>query len=222
MHGLPGYFITLEGGEGAGKTTLISLLAERWVAHGYQVVTTREPGGSVLGEKIRDLLLGTSPLMKVGPQAELLLFLAARAQHLEECIRPALEEGKIVLCDRFNDSTIAYQGAARKLHVTHVKSLCHLLFGEMQPNLTLFLDLDPAIGLARAQKRFSKQGETASLDRIEKEGAGFHRLIREGFLALAQEEPDRICLIDAEAPIETVLQTSLHSIEQRLGLKIKT
>ncbi|HRD55508.1 MAG TPA: dTMP kinase, partial [Parachlamydiaceae bacterium] len=144
--------ITFEGGEGAGKTTLIKELAKALFAVGHHVVQTREPGGSRLGEHIRSWLLKHDFDVKVGKEAELLLFLAARAQHLEELIVPSIKAGKIVLCDRFNDSTIVYQGIARGIGFEKVEKLCQLVSAHTEPALTLLLDVDPVIGLMRTKK----------------------------------------------------------------------
>lgn len=201
-----GIFITFEGGEGSGKTTLIQKLAASLSSHGQRVFTAREPGGSELSEKIRGWLLDSSA--KISPLAELLLFLAARAQHISEKIAPALEEGKIVLCDRFNDSTIVYQGIARNLGMDYVKQLCEQVTQKTRPDLTLFLDVDPETGLKRA-------GGTP--DRIEAESKEFHRLVRKGYQTLAAQEPDRIKTIDASKPIDTVFAEALKLVENRLS-----
>src|SRR5580658_5141815 len=145
-----GFFVTFEGGEGSGKTTLLAQLSDVLTQQGYQVVNTREPGGTPLGETIRHWVLHQDPIKRIGNKAELLLFLAARAQHIEEVILPALQEGKIVLCDRFNDSTVAYQGWARGLGIKYVQKLCRLICGKVIPQLTLFLNVSPEVGLARS------------------------------------------------------------------------
>src|SRR6187431_1687241 len=145
-----GIFITIEGGEGAGKTTLIESLYQHLLGLGREVLKTREPGGTPLGEEIRKILLhSTGP---VSPYAELSLFLASRAQHISELIAPALAAGKVVLCDRFNDSTIAYQGMARGLGMEEVAAVCRFICAGLEPQLTLYLDIDPAVGLSRAKK----------------------------------------------------------------------
>jgi len=212
-----GFFITLEGGEGAGKTTLINQIEAALLEKGYAVVKTREPGGSLLSEEIRSLVLCHKEDYKIAPRAELLLFLAARAQHLEEKILPALEQGKIVLCDRFNDSTIVYQGIARQLGQAFVTQLCQHVCGNTQVNLTLLLDIDPAIGLKRVHDAYqSKDKEVASQDRIELEQIDFHIKIREGFLSLAASEPERMKIIDASLSKSEVL---VQALEYIAGLK---
>lgn len=200
-----GVLITFEGGEGAGKSTLIAKLSQELTHRGYHVLVTREPGGTPLGEHIRQWLLDPQFKMEVGQQAELMLFLAARAQHLEEVIRPALKQAKVILCDRFNDSTIVYQGIARGLGRDYVESLCDLLCKEVVPDLTFFLDLDAETGLAR------RKG-ASSLDKMEKEKLEFHKLVRQGFHQLAQEHPSRIRTLNARLSIEEVYQAALEVV----------
>lgn len=218
---LKGSLITLEGGEGAGKTTLLEGLAARLRSENYEVVTTREPGGSHLGETIRDWLLHQDPLLKIGDKAELLLFLAARAQHIEECILPALKEGKIVLCDRFNDSTVAYQGGARGLGIKYVRELCDLVCGPIVPQLTLFLDIAPEVGLVRSRAVDKKHAAAGQLDRIESQELAFHKHIRETFRLLAKREPLRICKLDASQPSEEVLKRAFVLIQELILLPKK-
>lgn len=202
-------FTTFEGGEGAGKTTLIKSLKEELVEMGYATIITREPGGSVLGEKIRQLLLNQSGTVTISPMAELMLFLADRAQHIEEVIKPALKAGKIVLCDRFNDSTIAYQGVGRGLGFEKVQDFCLGVSGEVIPNLTFFLDLDPEVGLKRVK-------EQRVQDRMEREKALFHEKVRQGFLALAKQDSHRIVVLDASRSAESVFKDALKHLEARL------
>lgn len=198
-------FITFEGGEGAGKTTLIEKIASYFTAAGRGVIKTREPGGTSLGEEIRQLLLKahSTPL---SPYAELCLFLASRSQHIREVIRPALHEGKVVLCDRFNDSSIAYQGMARGLGVEEVASFCDFISEGLVPTLTLFLDVDPESGLKRVQN-------SRIQDRIETEGLNFHKKIREGYLALAHAHPHRFHRLDASQPPSVVFQQAIQWIK---------
>jgi dTMP kinase len=204
-------FITLEGGEGAGKTTLIKSLETALKHRGYDVVVTREPGGSHLGEIIREWLLKNKAGHNVGSKAELLLFLAARAQHIEELIDPALKAGKIVLCDRFNDSTIAYQSAARGLESEFVKQLCQWVCESTQPHVTFFLDVDPKIGMQRTVKRESKKSGGGA-DRMELEGIQFHQKVREAFVRLAEQEPQRIKRLDASQSQASVFESALGYI----------
>lgn len=212
---LKSLFITFEGGEGAGKTSLIDKLEHRLVEQGYSVVRTREPGGSLLSETIRKWVLEHNNL-NIAPMTELLLFLAARAQHIAELIAPALAQGKIVLCDRFNDSTIAYQGGARGLGIDKVASLCDLVTEDHQPDLTLYLDVDPTVGLARSQRTHKDTAGAGELDKIESQQLQFHENVRNSFLFLTKKFPKRIHLIDAHQEKEQVFQQSLALIEGRL------
>lgn len=193
-----GRFITFEGGEGAGKSTHIRALAEFLRSRGIQVLLTREPGGTLLGESIRALLQhdagGESPL----PRAEVLLFCASRAQLCDRVIRPALEAGTWVLCDRFEDSTLAYQGAGRGWCIDELRKISRFASDNLVPDLTVFLDLPVDEGLRRIRERAEGQ------DRIEREDRPFHQRLRDGFLKLASEEPGRIRVVDADRKIESV------------------
>lgn len=215
-----GCLITLEGGEGAGKTTLIHRLAESLQEEGYQVVKTREPGGSRLSEVIRQQLLNLDFTVKVGDKAELLLFLAARAQHIEELILPAIERGSIVLCDRFNDSTIAYQGCARGLGFDFVKQLCSLVCEGISPKLTLLLDVDPVVGLARTKGALKENAIAGDVDRIEAEALAFHIKVRQAFQAIAQQEPKRVVVVDANGSLEDVYQASWEAVQSHLAKEL--
>ena len=201
----PPYFISFEGGEGAGKTTLINKLKDILESQGYSVILTREPGGSLLGDAIRDLVLHRYKKMKMGSKAELLLFLSARAQHVEEVIKPALESGKIVLCDRFFDSSIAYQGYARGLGPKEVENLCLFATSGIVPDLTLYLDLDPKEGLLRAA------GDRVP-DLFEGEQLDFHAKVRAAFKEIAAQNEGRIKVIDASKTPENVLKQVLEKI----------
>lgn len=208
-----GHFVTVEGGEGSGKTTLLHQLAAYLTQKGYEVVTTREPGGTGLGEMIREWLL-QSHEVAIYSQAELLLFLAARLQHIEEKILPALRLGQIVLCDRFNDSTIAYQGGARGLGVKYVQKLCRLVCNSFQPQLTFFLDVDPEVGLSRSREVHKKEATSGQLDRIESETIQFHAEIRRTMQQLAKKEPFRIYTLDASKPQNQVLKEAVKAMEE--------
>lgn len=194
-----GIFITFEGGEGAGKSTLIEEVARQLASDGYQIVKTREPGGTHLGEHIRSLLLEHSahPLSAF---AELSLYLAARAQHIEEVIAPALNVCKIVLCDRFNDSTIAYQGVGRNLGADRVEEFCEFICHGVLPDLTIYLDIDPALGLSRARSGSLPVPGERGYDRIESEGLSFHQKVREAFLAIHKKHPRRFLCLNADRP----------------------
>jgi dTMP kinase len=204
-----GLFITFEGGDGAGKTTLIDKLHHFLENRGYDVLKTRAPGGTEVGREIRNLLLHRqdSHLFK---RAELLLFLADRAQHVEELIAPSLKKGKIVLCDRFNDSTIAYQGGARGLSADLVRNLCEFACQGLEPDLTLYLDLDPKTGFERARKAGMVK------DRIESETLRFHRKIRTSFRKIAKSDPKRFIMIDASQTPEEVYTIAREKIDVAL------
>jgi len=183
-----GRFITFEGGEGAGKSTQARLLARRLKAEGYPFVLTREPAGTELGRWLVRLLAEKGP--PLDPMAELLLFEAARAQHVAEVIRPALERGDTVICDRFTDSTLAYQGCGRGLDLSLIRTLSDAATGGLAPNLTVLLDTPPEVGLAR-------KDHEKIIDRIGAEAIEFHDRVREGYLALANEERQRFLVLDA-------------------------
>jgi dTMP kinase len=186
---MPGLFVTFEGGEGSGKSTQIERLAARVRAHGRDPLVTREPGGTPLAEGVRDLLL--DPERTPGPMAEAFLMEAARADLVLRVIRPALAAGRVVLCDRYDDSTVAYQGAGRGLDPDLIARLNHAATGGLRPDLTLLFDLDPEVGLAR---RSSAPGATNRLDR---EPLDFYQRVRDAYLALARNEPARFVVLDA-------------------------
>ena len=195
-----GFFITFEGIEGCGKTTQLRLAAERLTVAGYEVVVTREPGGCPIADEIRAILLDARNTAMV-PLAELLLYAAARVQHVSEVIAPALAAGKIVLCDRFTDSTLAYQGYGRGLDKELIARLNTLAAGAVMPDLTIVLDCPVEIGLARAMARIN--GSTAAREeRFEQESRLFHERIRDGFLALAAAEPRRFVVIDGSRGVD--------------------
>jgi dTMP kinase len=192
-----GIFITFEGGEGAGKSTQVRRLAERLSASGREVVTTREPGGSNGAEAIRALLV-QGDADRWSALSETLLLYAARADHLERLIRPALARGAIVICDRFADSTRAYQGAAGGVDPAFIDRIEHEVLGATRPDLTLILDLPAAAGLARAAGRGGAEA------RFESKGLVFHQRLRDGFLSVAAAEPERCVVVDADKPIDGV------------------
>jgi len=191
-----GLFITLEGPEGAGKSTNLNYLAARLREQGLEVVLTREPGGTELAEKIRELLLAPSDEL-MAADTELLLVFAARAQHLAQVIRPAMARGAVVLCDRFTDATYAYQGGGRGLSVARIAELEQFVQGDLRPDLTLVFDLPVEVGLARAAAR-------GRLDRFEQEGQAFFEAVRQAYLQRAQAEPQRYNLLDAAQSLEAV------------------
>ena len=205
-----GSFISFEGGEGAGKSTQIRRLAERLSAAGHEVVVTREPGGSPGAEAIRELLVNGAA-DRWSPVTETLLMYASRRDHLERVIRPALAEGKVVLCDRFADSTRAYQGAGGDAPARLIAAMEeHVLNGTL-PHLTLILDLPAEVGLKRAEAR----GGAA---RFESKGLDFHQRLRAGYLEIARREPERCVVIDADAGLDTVTASIDEAVAQRLAL----
>lgn len=209
-----GLFITFEGVEGAGKTTLIQKLVQYFTEKKQDIFLTREPGGSELGKKLRAIILNAEE--KIYPSAELFLFLADRAQHVEDCIKPALQAGKIVLCDRFIDSTIAYQGFGRGMDIKQLSLLNKLATNGLEPDLTLLLDLPPEIGLKRAKTRNIEQNLTIDEGRFEAEALQFHQKIRDGFLSLAKQEK-RFFIINAEQDAEQVCHTVIQYIEKNFN-----
>ena len=205
-----GSFISFEGGEGAGKSTQIRRLAERLSAAGHDVVVTREPGGSPGAEAIRDLLVNGSA-DRWSPVTETLLMYASRRDHLERVIRPALAQGKVVLCDRFADSTRAYQGAGGGTPASLIAAMEeHVLNGTI-PTLTLILDLPAEVGLSRAEAR----GGAA---RFESKGLDFHQRLRAGYLEIARQEPERCVVIDADAELDAVTAAIADAVAERLAL----
>lgn len=205
-----GRFITLEGGEGAGKSTQIRRLGERLRAMGLGVVETREPGGSPGAEEIRGLLLGGG-VERWDGVTEALLMYAARRDHLARTVWPALERGQWVLCDRFEDSTRAYQGAGSGLERAVIDALGQVVRGAFAPDLTLILDLPVAVGRARAAARRGPD------DRFEQRDDTFHERVRQGFLAIAAAEPERYLVIDASQPLEAVSDAIWQAVERRLA-----
>lgn len=203
-HGIvtpPAKFITFEGIDGSGKSTQMRLLANELHARGFDVVTTREPGGTPLGTRLRSLLLDTETI--VDPLAELLLYAADRAQHVSTLVRPALASGKIVLSDRYADATVAYQGAGRRLDPEVIQQVVQLATGGLVPDLTLLFDLDVSEGHARrAHRRERAQTEGHGGDRLDNETTEFHTRVRAAYTAIARRAPRRVRIIDARLPIE--------------------
>lgn len=205
----PSHFITLEGGEGTGKTTQSALLAEALMATGLNVVRTREPGGSPAAELLRGILLDGS--IDWTPQAETLLHFAARAEHLHRTVLPALEAGSWVVCDRFFDSTMAYQGYGQGVEHSFIVALIRLL--GRQPDLTIVLDVADAIAADRRRRR------DVEADRYERLDAAFHARVRHGFRAIAMAEPGRCVLLDASGDVQAVHTAIMTAVEARLGVK---
>jgi dTMP kinase len=203
-----GSFLTIEGGEGAGKSTMMDRVAAWLESRGRQVVRTREPGGTELAEKLREILLDKTNT-GLSDQAELLLVFASRAQHLAELIRPALQRGDTVLCDRFTDATWAYQGGGRGVPAEDIAVLERLVHGDLQPDLTLLLDLPVAQGLQRASRR-------SESDRFEEESLGFFERVREAYLRRAAAAPERFVVIDASGGVEQVWERVEAALQQRM------
>jgi dTMP kinase len=203
---MPGLFITFEGGEGTGKSTQVKRLAEHFRSQGRVVVETREPGGTAAGEALRNLLV-TGEVGRWSAEAEAMLNAAARNVHVRDVIAPALARGDVIISDRFIDSTRAYQGHAGGCSFDLIDSLETAAIGDCRPNLTLMLDLDPALGLARAKAR----GEGME-DRYERKGLAFHEKLRVGFLAIARDEPQRCKVIDASQSIDKVQSDILQAV----------
>ena len=194
-----GYFITFEGSEGCGKTTQIEALAKALEAQGKTVLITREPGGTLIGEKIRNLLQDPSHKNDISDMTELLLFSASRAELITSRIQPALSRGEIVICDRFYDSTFVYQGLGRAIDMNIVEQLNQITVGTVKPDLTILLDLDAKIGIERAKSR-----QSGELDRIENESLAFFEAVRNGYLELAKKEPERFKTIDGLLSVDAI------------------
>lgn len=214
MRPAAGRFITLEGGEGAGKSTLAKGLATRLEAHGLAVELTREPGGSPKAERIREALLA-GRIKPYGAFAEALMFQAARIDHVDSRIRPALKRGAWVICDRFIDSTRVYQGTLGEIATDKLAALEAVAIAGLMPELTFILDLAPETGLARAARR-RRPGEAT--DRFESETISFHRRLRQGFLDIAAAEPQRCVVLDASVAPETLADSAWEALSTRLTL----
>ena len=215
---MSGYFITLEGGEGSGKTSVLKSIVDRLISEGYGVILTREPGGTKISEKIRDLILDTDN-KEMDPWTEALLYAASRRQHVIEKILPALNENKIVICDRFIDSSFAYQGCARNLGIENIFNINKRAISYtdnlgntdlLWPDLTIYLDIDPMIAQERIKNR--------DLDRLEQEGINFHRVVRSGYKSVYKSyiySPNMV-LIDASRPLQEVIDEVYNLIKSEL------
>jgi dTMP kinase len=213
-----GAFITFEGSEGCGKSTQVSRLATRLEKAGLPTVVTREPGGTAIGEKIRDLLQFAPESFAMAPETELLLFEASRAQLVRETIQPALQEGKIVISDRFFDSTTVYQGVARKLSPDVVASLNVFAIGNARPDITVILDIDVPVARARMLRRVRP---VVAKDRMEEEPVEFYERVSQGYRELAKSEPDRFFLIDGSQSPEAIEDQIWNAIANRLQSKFE-
>ena len=208
-------FITFEGPEGSGKTTQIQMLAEWLQGQGYGVITTREPGGTRIGNGIRSLLLDIDHT-EMTPRTETLLFNAARAQIVHEVIRPALQSGQIILCDRFADSTLAYQGYGYGQDQSELGQLIRYATGGLTPDLTLYLDVKPEVGLARKQS-----APVREWNRLDARAVAFHRAVEAGYRALIAAEPQRWQVIKSDGPAQTVHRAIVAAVKDRLSLRMK-
>jgi len=205
-------FVTFEGPDGSGKSTQSVLLERALHARGLRVVCTREPGGTAIGEQIRAVLHSHANTAMV-PAAEVLLYSADRAQHVSEVIRPALARGDVVICDRYAESTLAYQGYGRGLDMEALRRITAFAIGELWPDLVVYLDLDVELGLQRKQQQVAGGGEW---NRMDQESLVFHRRVREGYLAMARAEPTRWLVVDATQPIEAIHRLICERIDELL------
>lgn len=206
-----GYLITFEGSEGSGKSTQVSRMANRFEDAGYEVVVTREPGGTPIGEEIRHILMHSSEGEAMMAETELLLFAASRAQLVREVIQPAIDQGKIVLCDRFMDSTTVYQGVARKIQSEPVKMINTFAVGDLLPDVTVIIDIPVGVGLQRIKHRANEMP-----DRMEKENIHFYHNVREGYLMLAKAMPERYIVVDGELERNEVEQIIWRQLRDRV------
>ena len=203
-------FITIEGPEGSGKSTAVNTAVKHLESLGYKIVRTREPGGTPISEKIRDVILDKGNTM-MDPRTEALLYAASRRQHLVEKVWPALEKGEIVVCDRYLDSSLAYQGGARHLGIDEVLNINLFATEHTYPDLTLLFDIEPELGLARIAANANREVNRLDLEKLE-----FHKTVRETFLELARRYPERYVIIDASKSIEEVAQATIKAILDRL------
>ncbi|AAU21676.1 dTMP kinase [Bacillus licheniformis] len=205
-----GLFITFEGPEGAGKTTILQAAADQLTKNGHSVLATREPGGIEISERIREVILNPSHTA-MDPKTEALLYAAARRQHLVEKVKPALEEGKIVLCDRFIDSSLAYQGYARGLGIDEVFSVNQFAIGSLMPNVTIYFDIDPEEGIKRIDLNDAREKNRLDLEKLH-----FHQLVQKGYEEVMNRFPGRFRIVDASQSVELVLKRVNNIIEEAL------
>lgn len=208
--GREGLFITLEGGEGSGKTTVLGRVAAYLQNRSMPYRITREPGGIEIAEKIRSIILDPAHTV-MDPRTEALLYAASRSQHLAEVVEPALQEGLTVLCDRFIDSSLVYQGHARGLGIEEVWSINRFAIGNRMPDLTFYLDVDPEVGLSRIAANQNRE-----VNRLDLESLAFHQKVREGYQILVKAYPERIVVLDANRPIHLVEQDIVRTLEERV------
>jgi dTMP kinase len=210
-----GCFIVFEGIEGCGKTTQISLLGEYLKKKGLPVIVTREPGGTPIGDEIRKILLSANNAA-IAPVTELLLYTASKVQHLQQVIIPALQEGSIVLCDRFFDATIAYQGYGEGVDLTLVHQVHNSFLADSTPDLTILLDCPAELGLGRSRRRIRQEGKESAEGRFEEKELVFHERVRTGYLKLARMEPERFCIINGAQAVEATQQEIYAAVERTL------
>ncbi len=204
-------FITIEGPEGSGKSSSMQEVVNRLINEGYEIITTREPGGTPIAEQIRNIILDVNNTA-LDPRAEALLYAASRRQHLKEKVWPALKEGKIVICDRYIDSSLAYQGGARNLGIDNILNINMFATENTWPDLTLLFDVTPEVGLTRIKSNDNREVNRLDLEKIE-----FHKTVRETFLTLAKKYPDRYVVIDASKPQNEVIEETYKIIKERLN-----
>lgn len=200
-------FITFEGPEGSGKTSILTKLKDKFFKEGIEIITTREPGGSVISEEIRKIILNKSNTL-MDAWTEVLLYIAARRQHLVEKIFPEINSKKIIICDRFSDSTLAYQGYGRNLDINKINTIQDMAFDNFKPNLTVLFDVKPEIGLQRIKSRTNKEN-----NRLDKETLDFHNLVYYGYQDIAKDNPERIKVVDASKEFDVVLENVYQIIK---------
>lgn len=206
-------FVTIEGPEGSGKTTIGKKIVEKLINDGYEVIYTREPGGIEIAEQIRQVILDVNNT-NMDPRTEALLYAASRRQHLIEKIVPAIKNNKIIICDRFVDSSLAYQGHARKLGIDNVYEINKFAIDTLMPDLTLLFDIDPKVGLDRINANKLREVNRLDLEQLE-----FHKLVREGFLIIQEREPNRVKRVDANQSIDDVFNDAYQLIEKAIKEK---
>ena len=211
-----GFFITLEGVEGCGKSTQIRLLSEQLKRAGFSVITTREPGEGVVGERIRNILLATSS-GELQALTEFFLLLADRRQHVKTFIEPAVESGSVVICDRYIDSSSAYQGSGRGLSAEFIRNLNDIATDNLKPDLTLLLDMDSSTGLGRSKERLKQLNMFEEEGRFEVESSAFHRRVREGYLQLAAENPERFSIVNADRDMDVIARDIWEIVKNRFN-----
>ena len=208
-------FITFEGPEGAGKTTIINMVTEEFLRLGLNFISTREPGGIRIAESIRNIILNPENT-EMDKRTEALLYAAARRQHLAEKVLPALEEGKIVLCDRFIDSSLAYQGVGRGIGIDEIYKINEFAINGLMPHMTIYFDLDPKVGLQRVH-----QADDREINRLDLEELDFHLKVQSGYSEIIKREPNRFKVIDASKSIEEVYEATIYAILEKIGHKNK-